>query len=175
MKQDWNAGVEACLEFMRKQLAECDDKIKKDFIIFAGKEMAMLKQGVQKNLDKAQIIYANYPRKAGKQNALSAICKALKLVPYDKLLEATKAYAECVGKWSAKDLQYVPYPGSWFNGGHYDDDRATWVKGRPNSPPPVDDRNNAYERVRQQRLAQEREEYLKRQAKPIGTLLEGGQ
>lgn len=77
----------------------------------------------------AEDIYAAYPRKQAKQDALRAIAKAMEHATAEHLLAATKAYAEATALWSDKDREFIPYPATWFNRGSYDDDPATWRKG----------------------------------------------
>lgn len=76
----------------------------------------------------SEAIYQAYPLKAGKQNALRAIGKALKVVPFERLLERVTAYSSAVAKWPAPDRQFVPYPASWMNAGSWEDDPATWER-----------------------------------------------
>jgi hypothetical protein len=79
-------------------------------------------QGEQKE---EESIYALYPRKVSKADALKAIRKALKKFPAEKLLTATKIFA---AEWQGHDLQYCPYPATWFNGERFSDDPATWKR-----------------------------------------------
>jgi len=76
-------------------------------------------------------IYAAYPRKEAKQDAIKAITKALAIHPAIKLLTATKAYAAAVAAWIPDDRKYVPHPATWFNRGSYEDDPATWARSKP--------------------------------------------
>ncbi len=73
-------------------------------------------------------VYAAYPRKVGKGQAIRAIRAALKLAGFEVLLAATQAYANAVGAWSESDRQFVPYPATWFNGRRWEDDRSTWAR-----------------------------------------------
>ena len=62
--------------------------------------------------DQCRAIYEAYPRKVGRGAALKAIVKALKLVPFEELLEAVREYAR------AREGQYrvyTPSPARWFN------------------------------------------------------------
>jgi hypothetical protein len=77
----------------------------------------------------AEDIYDAFPRKVGKQAAIKAIEKALKLLKPKWLLERTKAYAAAVAKWPAGDRQYVPHCSTWMNRGSYDDDPKEWQRG----------------------------------------------
>ena len=80
------------------------------------------------SISEAEAIYDAYPRKLGKKEALKAINVSLKVKPKETLLEATRAYAEAVKGWPASDHQFIPYPATWFNQGHYDDDRTEWQR-----------------------------------------------
>ncbi len=73
-------------------------------------------------------VYAEYPRKVAKQDAIAAITKALKTRSYEFLIERTKAYAAAVKLWPAGEEQFVPHPATWYNRGSYDDDPATWER-----------------------------------------------
>jgi len=64
-------------------------------------------------------IYQEYPRKKAKKQALNAIRKAISKYGFDKMLaEVRKFRDQCKGK----DLQYVPYPATWFNNARWEDD-----------------------------------------------------
>jgi hypothetical protein len=70
-----------------------------------------------------QEIYDAYPRHVGKNDALKAIEKAICRIAPSKdaqwLLERTRAYAR---QRKGEDEKYTPYPATWFNHGHYDDE-----------------------------------------------------
>lgn len=87
----------------------------------------------------AEAIYAVYPRKAGRGDALKAIAKALKKQPADRLLAAVHAYAQAVATWPEGERQFIPHPATWFNGERYADDPATWVRSNTakNQPRPI--------------------------------------
>lgn len=76
-------------------------------------------------------IYAAYPRKEAKQDALRAIEKALTKRSAAELLKATQNYAAAVQQWIPDDKKFVPHPATWFNGGRFDDDPKTWERKRP--------------------------------------------
>jgi len=78
-----------------------------------------------------ETVYAAYPHKIARADAVKAIRKALPVAGYERLLERTKAFAAAVALWPEHDKKYIPHPATWYNGGRYDDDPATWVKGRP--------------------------------------------
>ena len=67
----------------------------------------------------AEELYAAYPRRVGKLNALKAIRKALTLTSFDDLLMKVKKFAD-----SSKeaDIQFIPYPATWFNQGRWMDE-----------------------------------------------------
>ena len=79
----------------------------------------------------AENIYSEYPRKVGKAEALKAIKKALKTHTAGFLLERTKAFAVAI-QW--QENQFIPYPATWFNVGHYDDDPKEWAAPRGSVP-----------------------------------------
>ena len=83
-----------------------------------------------------EMIYAAYPRKQAKGNALKAIAKAIskKRVDAHELLSAVEAYAACVADWPESERQYVPLCASWVNGDRWEDDRALWVKDGRKEP-----------------------------------------
>lgn len=57
-----------------------------------------------------------YPRKVGKVAARKAWTSATKRVNADKIVAAVREYP------FRDDLQYVPHPASWLNGGRWEDD-----------------------------------------------------
>jgi len=91
---------------------------------------------LEPNLSPAEAIYAAYPRKIGKTQAiktLTAILKKCKDPRFEAamILEGTKQYAAAVALWPARDRAYIPHPATWFNRGSYLDDPKEWVKGPP--------------------------------------------
>lgn len=75
-------------------------------------------------------IYQAYPKHVGKANAIKAIGKVLKrpethelAVTADELLAAVEEFSRAT---EGANLQFVPYPASWFNAGSWEDDRAIW-------------------------------------------------
>jgi DNA-binding transcriptional regulator YhcF (GntR family) len=75
----------------------------------------------------AEEIYAAYPRKVGKANAIKAIDKALKKTDASELIRMTELYAQCERSKSNEDRKYTPHPATWFNGERYNDDPKEWV------------------------------------------------
>ena len=59
-----------------------------------------------------------YPRKVGKGAAEKAYLVACRVVPPDKLLVATEAYA---ASRADEDPQFTPHPATWLRRGSYDD------------------------------------------------------
>jgi len=71
-------------------------------------------------------VYDLYPRKVGKQAAVRKIASAIKEFGFEKVLEATKTYAQA---WNGQvDLQFCPHPATWFGQHRFNDDPATWVR-----------------------------------------------
>jgi hypothetical protein len=91
------------------------------------------KASVRFTEDEIARIYNAYPRKVKRQKAFEAIKEALKGIddpnPVQYLLEATRAFAESP---AGNKGQYTPYPATWFNGWHYEDDRAEWQEQAEN-------------------------------------------
>ena len=79
-------------------------------------------------------IYEHYPVgcKTGRGKAIKAIKSALKRLkgdvndPFKHLVDTTKEFAEAVSKWPKDERQFCWYPATFYNGEHYDDDRARW-------------------------------------------------
>lgn len=77
----------------------------------------------------AEEIYAEYPKKVGKPNALRAIKRALKSVSADFLLQRTKLFASTYNG----EPRFIPHPATWFNGERFNDDPETWCHKLPPS------------------------------------------
>lgn len=75
--------------------------------------------------DLAERLYAEYPRKIGKGQAIRAILGALRKRPFEELLSAVTEFAAAV---EGADMQYVPHPSTWFNGERWSDDRSEWSR-----------------------------------------------
>lgn len=67
-------------------------------------------------------IYAAYPLKRAKPDAVRAIKKAAQKHKPDFLLSKTQAYSSVRNG----DLSYVPNPATWFNQERFNDDPSTW-------------------------------------------------
>lgn len=64
-------------------------------------------------------IYNLYPRKVKKPLALRAIMQAIKRDGFEKVRDATRAYAE---RAADRDMQFIPHPSTFFNQEIYNDD-----------------------------------------------------
>jgi hypothetical protein len=82
-------------------------------------------------LEHATSIFNEYPRKVNKKKALQSIQKALKLEPYESLLEKTKEFA---GLMTGKEPQYIPYPTTWFNGERWHDNESVRLEMEMSQP-----------------------------------------
>lgn len=86
----------------------------------------------------AEAIYATYPRKVGRDEALRAISSAIarRGGEHEAIAEACAAYGRAVATWprairfkrgdNGEFFDTVPHPATWFNSGRFDDDRANW-------------------------------------------------
>jgi hypothetical protein len=81
------------------------------------------------------LIYADYPRKVGRDKALPAIEKAIRRIVRDLVLsehEAAeylhKAVLEFAKSPAGNKGTYTPHCASWMNGGRWDDDREEWFR-----------------------------------------------
>lgn len=77
----------------------------------------------------AELVYAEYPRKVARPDALRAIEKALKKVGFSDLLEKTKAFAKAVEQ---HPRGWIPHPATWFNRESYNDDPKEWNPDKTN-------------------------------------------
>lgn len=83
----------------------------------------------------AATVYAAFPRKVGRQAALTKIDAAAERLakegatePHQHLLEQTRAYAAAVKPLleQGADRGLIPHPATWYGQGRYDDDPAEW-------------------------------------------------
>lgn len=63
--------------------------------------------------------WAQYPRKVGKQAAIKAYTKALKLTTPDVVIAGVERL-----KREAREPQFIPHPATWLNEGRWDDEPA---------------------------------------------------
>jgi hypothetical protein len=73
--------------------------------------------------------WKRYPRKADKGHALKAYLKALDLTTPDVLLAALNRQRPALMK---KDPRYCPYPATWLNGCHWENDEKPETKNQSN-------------------------------------------
>jgi hypothetical protein len=101
-----------------------------------GKEKKPSKPRGPKLVYSAQVeeIYAAYPRKEGKGKACEKIEIALRTVPFEELLQATREYANCRYVRSAPILK-IPHPATWYFQQRWLDDREGWNRAYGEEPP----------------------------------------
>lgn len=81
---------------------------------------------------RAHDIYACYPRKVGKPDAIREIDRAIAKFPDLDIRAQTVAFA---GRWEGHSLQYCPYPSTWFHQERFNDNPDTWgPHGGPQQP-----------------------------------------
>jgi hypothetical protein len=68
-----------------------------------------------------ETVYAEYPRKVGKPEALTQIHKAIKKHGYQHVFDRTRAFAERFAQ-TGKSLAFVPYPATFYAQERYNDD-----------------------------------------------------
>ena len=72
-------------------------------------------------------IYALYPRKEGRADAIKAIEKAMRKTTVEVLKEAVSAFAKAK---EGQETKFIPHPATWFNGERWLDDRNTWIANK---------------------------------------------
>lgn len=70
--------------------------------------------------------YKLYPKKVGKQTALKAYEKALKLTTHESIIEGVEKYKKQI-QVNKTEPQFIAMPATWLNGGRWDDDYKTVV------------------------------------------------
>jgi hypothetical protein len=79
-------------------------------------------------------IWEAYPKKVSKPPGIKSIEKALKLIDGQVLLKKVLEFADL---WKGEDMQYCPYPATWFNSCRFNDPPETWRnKGNPKAVNP---------------------------------------
>lgn len=73
-------------------------------------------------------IYALYPRKVSKPQALRAIAKAIKADGLEKVKEAAERFAALWKGVKVGDMKFVPHPATFYTGKRYLDDPTTWPR-----------------------------------------------
>ena len=74
----------------------------------------------------AEEIYNAYPKHAERPEAITEIQKALKIKPFDFLLEAVQAFAVAN---KGQNPKFIVSCGRWMKRQKWDDDRSTWGDG----------------------------------------------
>jgi hypothetical protein len=89
------------------------------------KDKVKAKERVPFNLEQAERIYQEYPRKEGRGVAIESISKALKEgANPQELIGKVRQFSECM---RGKEMQFIPHPATWFNQKRWLDDPATWA------------------------------------------------
>jgi hypothetical protein len=89
----------------------------------------------------AEEIYALYPKKVGRDEALKAITGALKKHPKEYLLDKTNQFRVAVEGWPTTYRHFqdggdrCPHPATWFNQGRFQDDPKEWRRAGARSAP----------------------------------------
>ena len=78
--------------------------------------------------EQVEAIYQVYPRKCAKQDALKAIRKAIIRDGLGIVSKQTARFALEVDKWAKDEMQFCPYPATFYNQSRYMDDPKTWVR-----------------------------------------------
>lgn len=74
--------------------------------------------------------WAEYPRKVGKQAAIKAYDKALKITSQEQILQGIKLLRT---ETAGKEVNFIPHPATWLNDGRWDDEPSQ-TKPAANSP-----------------------------------------
>ena len=90
----------------------------------------MERKGVEKERrgsisSECELIYQAYPKHTERPEALAEIERALKVKPFDFLLEAVQAFAIAT---KGQNPKYIVSCGRWMKRQRWDDDRSTWVQ-----------------------------------------------
>ncbi len=91
----------------------------------------------------AEQVYALYPRKVGREDALTAISLAIKKHELAYLLDKTNQFAEAVRSWPSSYRYFqdggdrCPNPATWYRQGRFADDPSTWRRHGAHTAAPV--------------------------------------
>jgi hypothetical protein len=97
------------------------------------KELCIIKNSNNKELKKERTkktdilffqFYDLYPKKQGKQSAIKAFEKALKITTIDTILQGVNNYKAQIASKNT-EMQYVKQPATWLNAGCWDDDYSS--------------------------------------------------
>jgi len=91
--------------------------------------------------------YSVYPRKKGKQDAIKWFKKTKPNSEFVSML-IDDVYKRVAAEWNGKDLQFVPYPGSYLNGKRWEDAIETAQPVKPKFPTP-DERAANEQKIRE--------------------------
>ena len=89
-------------------------------------------------------VWALYPKKKGKKDAMREILEAIRTVGIERIRERTQAYAAAVSRWPEDERKYVLDPVRWFKRGNYDDDPETWQRKSANGVPQLEAHLNVF-------------------------------
>jgi len=92
----------------------------------------------------AESVWALYPKKKGKKDAMREILAAIRTVGIERIRERVQAYAVAVSRWPEDERKYVPDPVRWFRRGNYDDDPETWQRKSANGVPQLEARFDVF-------------------------------
>ena len=89
-------------------------------------------------------IWALYPKKTGKKEAMREIIAAIRANGADRIRDRVQAYSAAVAQWPEDERKYVPDPVRWFKRGNYDDDPQTWQRKSANGVPQLEAHLNVF-------------------------------
>ena len=92
----------------------------------------------------AESVWALYPKKKGKKDAMREILEAIRTVGIERIRERTQAFAAAVSHWPEDERKYVLDPVRWFKRGNYDDDPETWQRKSANGVPQLEAHLNVF-------------------------------
>lgn len=76
-------------------------------------------------------VYALYPLKVARPDAIRAISKAIRGHGFEFVKERTALFAAIRPRETAHDFPSIPYPSTWFNQERFADDETTWGVAPP--------------------------------------------
>ena len=92
----------------------------------------------------AESVWALYPKKKGKKDAMREILEAIRTVGIERIRERTQAFAAAVNRWPEDERKFVLDPVRWFKRGNYDDDPETWQRKSANGVPQLEAHLNVF-------------------------------
>lgn len=75
--------------------------------------------------------WAQYPRKVGKQAALRAYKKSLKMTTAEKILDGVQLLKR---ETAGKEPDFIPHAATWLNAGRWDDEPTNSSRPAASSP-----------------------------------------